>query len=73
MAPAGKMTLKAIPPVANLCCNLISARRSLQQERANHRGSDIMDAALPLLALVIYFAIWAFVIAGSNYFNKNVV
>lgn len=32
-----------------------------------------MEAALPVLALVIYFAIWAVVISGSIYFNKNVV
>lgn len=31
-----------------------------------------MEAALPVLSLVIYFAIWAVVISGSSYFNKNV-
>ena len=31
-----------------------------------------MEAALPLLALVIYFSIWAVVIWGSSYFNKNI-
>jgi hypothetical protein len=31
-----------------------------------------MEATLPILALVVYFAIWAVVISGSNYFNKNV-
>ena len=31
-----------------------------------------MEAFLPILALAIYLAIWAVVISGSSYFNKNV-
>jgi hypothetical protein len=62
----------------NFCGNLVSAAPvgtllslwgSNATERANLRGRNYMEA---IVALAIYFAIWAAVIWGSIYVNNNV-
>ena len=74
----GKMIVEGHSAGRNFCCNLISASPSWHAseplgsnatERANLGGRNYMEA---IIALAIYFAIWAAVIYGSIYFNNNV-
>ena len=45
---------------------------SIVEAPVSEPKEQYMEAFLPVLALAIYFAIWAVVISGSSYFNKNV-
>jgi hypothetical protein len=75
----GKMIVEGHSAGRNFCCNLISASPSRHASeplgvqcdgaRRPYREELYMKVILPV---AIYFAIWAVVIYGSIYFNKNV-
>jgi hypothetical protein len=73
----GKMIVEGHSAGRNFCCNLrvqapvgtLEPLGSNATERANLGGRNYM---VPIIALAIYFVIWAAVIYGSIYFNNNV-